>query len=269
MRARVGVFQRAHPDRLAAAQQGIIGAYVEVDFFVDCLGDCSEHKAKYSRAFACGQDASAGCLGNVAAAMVYSGTMSTPTASSSAKPSHFLTVPRVLALGVVLIALLALLLVLSPAEQQLGNLVKIIFLHGALARTGLFGLMAAGVLGLLFLIRPKPGLLRWSNALQVAAMILFVVHFALSVIPTHATWGMWIAFDEPRTRMSLQIIGVGLIVILVRYSSERRPPERPGQPLARRRGSRCSSCARASCVTHSTPSATHPPAPSRAFTSPS
>ncbi len=149
--------------------------------------------------------------------MVYSTTMSTPTASSSAKPSHFLTVPRALALGVVLIALLVLLLVLSPAEQQLGNLVKIIFLHGALARTGLFGLMAAGGLGLLFLIRPKPGLLRWSNALQVAAMILFVVHFALSVIPTHATWGMWIAFDEPRTRMSLQIIGVGLIVILVRY----------------------------------------------------
>ena len=32
----------------------------------------------------------------------------------------------------------------------------------------------------------------------------------------HATWGMWIAFDEPRTRMSLQIIGVGAIVILVR-----------------------------------------------------
>ncbi len=148
--------------------------------------------------------------------MVYSSTMSTPTAASSPKPSHFLTVPRVLALGVLLIALLALLLVLSPAEQQLGNLVKIIFLHGALARTGLFGLMAAGLLGLLYLIRPKPGLLRWSNALQVAAMILFVVHFALSVIPTHATWGMWIAFDEPRTRMSLQIIGVGAIVILVR-----------------------------------------------------
>ena len=149
--------------------------------------------------------------------MVYSNTMSTPTTASSPKPSQFLTVPRVLALGVLLIALLALLLVLSPAEQQLGNLVKIIFLHGALARTGLFGLMGAGLLGLLYLIRPKPGLLRWSNALQIAAMILFVVHFALSVIPTHATWGMWIAFDEPRTRMSLQIIGVGAIVILVRY----------------------------------------------------
>ncbi len=79
------------------------------------------------------------------------------------------------------------------------------------------GLIVAGVLGLLFLIRRKPALLRWSNALQVAAMILFIVHFALSVIPTRATWGMWIAFDEPRTRMSLQIIGVGLLVILVRY----------------------------------------------------
>lgn len=149
--------------------------------------------------------------------MVYSNAMSTPNTSASPKPSHFLTVPRVLALGGVLIALLALLLVLSPAEQQLGNLIKIIYLHGALARTGLFGLMAAGVLGLLYLIRPKPGLLRWSNALQIAAMVLFVVHFALSVIPTHATWGMWIAFDEPRTRMSLQIIGVGIVVILVRY----------------------------------------------------
>jgi hypothetical protein len=138
-------------------------------------------------------------------------------ATPSPQTRRLLTVPRALALAATLIALLVLLLALSPAERQLGNLVKVIYLHGALARIGLLGLILAGVLGLLFLIRPKPALLRWSNALQVAAMILFIVHFALSVIPTRATWGTWIAFDEPRTRMSLQIIGVGLLVILVRY----------------------------------------------------
>ena len=115
-----------------------------------------------------------------------------------------------------MLAVLAALLLLSPAEAQLGNLIKIIYLHGALARVGIYAIMLAGVLGVVYLIRPRPVLLRWSNALQVAGLIAFIVHFALSVIPTHETWGMWIAFDEPRTQMSLQIIGVGIIVVLVR-----------------------------------------------------
>lgn len=142
--------------------------------------------------------------------------MFTSPSTSATKSSNVFTVPRVLALGGLLIVLLAILILLSPAEQQLGNLVKVIYVHGALARTGMAGLMIAGILGLVYLIRPRPGVIRWSNALQVAAMILFVVHFLLSIIPTRATWGVWIAFDEPRTQMSLQIIGVGVIVILVR-----------------------------------------------------
>lgn len=142
--------------------------------------------------------------------------MSTLPAEPTPKASSLLTVPRALVLGVLLIVLLAILVVASPAEQQLGNLIKIIYVHGALARTGMAGLMIAGLLGLLFLVRPRPRLLQWSNGVQVAAMILFAAHFVLSVIPTHETWGVWIAFDEPRTRMSLQIIGVGVLVILVR-----------------------------------------------------
>lgn len=138
------------------------------------------------------------------------------TSITSSTPPSLLTPRRALILAVALLALLAVLLILSPAEQQLGNLIKVIYLHGALARVGLYALMLAGLLGLAYLIRPLPALLRWSNAVQVAGMIVFVVHFALSVIPTHETWGMWIAFDEPRTRMSLQIIGVGLLVIVVR-----------------------------------------------------
>jgi hypothetical protein len=121
-----------------------------------------------------------------------------------------------LILALALLVLLAVLLILSPAEAQLGNLVKIIYLHGALARVGLYALMLAGALALAYLIRLQPALLRWSNAIQVAGMTVFIVHFVLSVIPTRETWGVWIAFDEPRTRMSVQIIGVGLLIILVR-----------------------------------------------------
>jgi len=130
--------------------------------------------------------------------------------------SPLLTPKRALVLAVALLALLALLLILSPAEAQLGNLIKVIYLHGALARVGLYALMLAALPALAYLIRPRPALLRWSNAIQVAGMSVFVVHFVLSVIPTYETWGMWIAFDEPRTRMTLQIIGVGLLVIVVR-----------------------------------------------------
>ena len=119
--------------------------------------------------------------------------------------------------GAGLAALLVLLLILSPAEQQLGNLVKVIYLHGALARSGMIGLIVAGLLGLAYLIYPQPALIRWSNALQLAGMALFILHFLLSIIPTHETWGVWIAFNEPRTVMSLQIRGAGLIVIIVRY----------------------------------------------------
>ncbi len=139
------------------------------------------------------------------------------TSSSSSPTGRLLTPQRTLALAAGLVALLALLLILSPAERQLGNLIKVIYVHGALARVGLYALMLAGLLGLAYLIRPTPALLRWSNAVQVAGMIVFIIHFALSVIPTHETWGVWIAFDEPRTRMSLQIIGVGTLVIVVRH----------------------------------------------------
>lgn len=135
---------------------------------------------------------------------------------AAGESSSLLTPKRAAIAAVVLLAVLALLVLLSPAEAQLGNLIKIIYLHGALARVGIYAILLAGALGLVYLLRPRPALLRWSNAVQVAGLTAFIVHFALSVIPTHATWGMWIAFDEPRTRMSLQIIGVGIIVVLVR-----------------------------------------------------
>lgn len=136
--------------------------------------------------------------------------------SPTSSGSTLLTPRRAAGIAVALALLIAVLLLLAPAEAQLGNLIKVIYLHGALARVGLYALMLAGLLGGAALARPTSSLLRWSNAVQMAGMAMFITHLVLSVIPTRATWGVWIAFDEPRTRMSLQIIGVGLLVIVVR-----------------------------------------------------
>jgi hypothetical protein len=144
----------------------------------------------------------------------YTRAMLSSIPPSSSNP--LLTERRALVLAVALLALLALLLLLSPAEAQLGNLIKVIYLHGALARVGLYALMLAALPALVYLIRPRLGWLRWSNAVQEAGMVVFVIHFMLSIVPTRATWGVWIAFDEPRTRMTLQIVGVGLLVVVVR-----------------------------------------------------
>ena len=145
------------------------------------------------------------------------GILSPMTSSQpSSTPDRLLTPRRAAIVAAALALLIAVLLLLAPAEAQLGNLIKVIYLHGALARVGLYALMLAGLLGGAYLIRSTAGLLRWSNAVQMAGMAVFIAHFVLSVIPTRATWGVWIAFDEPRTRMSLQIIGVGLLVIVVR-----------------------------------------------------
>ena len=51
-----------------------------------------------------------------------------------------------------LFVLLALWLVLAPAEEQLGNLIKLVYLHGALVWAGMGAFSAAGLLGLLALL---------------------------------------------------------------------------------------------------------------------
>jgi hypothetical protein len=56
------------------------------------------------------------------------------------------------AVACALIALLALWVVLAPAESRLGNVVKLVFVHGALVWTGLLTFSVAGGLGLVALL---------------------------------------------------------------------------------------------------------------------
>lgn len=111
-----------------------------------------------------------------------------------------------------LLALIASLVWLSPAEQTLGNVVKLIYLHGALARTGLVAFGAAGLLGLTALVAPHPALSAWCDAAGKAALAIWIVYALSSAVSTYMAWGVLVAWGEPRVVASVQVLAVGLLI---------------------------------------------------------
>ena len=113
------------------------------------------------------------------------------------------------------IVLTALILILMPGEKTLGGVIKIVYLHGALSRAGMVGFWAAGIAGVVYLLRPRPPVARWTDALLLSGWGFWVAHFMISMPATRLTWGSWIAWGEPRVTMTLQVLVAGLVVIVI------------------------------------------------------
>jgi len=118
---------------------------------------------------------------------------------------------------IVLLALIASLVWLSPAEQTLGDVVKLIYLHGALARTGLVAFGAAGLLGLAALVAPRPSLAAWCDAAGKAALAIWIVYALSSAISTYMAWGVLVAWGEPRVVDSVQVLAAALLIAGVNH----------------------------------------------------
>jgi hypothetical protein len=122
-----------------------------------------------------------------------------------------------MAIFVALVALIVLLVWLSPAEQTLGDVVKLIYLHGALARTGLVAFGAAGLLGLAALAVNRPSLAAWCDAAGKAALTVWIVYSLSSMVSTYMAWGIVIAWNEPRVVTSVQVLATALVVAGVNH----------------------------------------------------
>ena len=109
----------------------------------------------------------------------------------------------------------ALILGLMPPEKTIGQVIKLVYLHGALSRAGMIGFWAAGLLAAAYLIRPGAARLRWSQALLLSGWSYWTAHFLVSIPATRLTWGPWVAWGEPRVTMTLQLIAAGFIIIAV------------------------------------------------------
>lgn len=116
-----------------------------------------------------------------------------------------------------LAAILAVLLWLSPAEQTLGQTVKLVYLHGALVRTALVLLAISLPVNLVALVSGRGGWSAWGKALTWAAVATWLLHTLVSMITTYATWGVFVAWFEPRTRFTFALAVVGILILVVSY----------------------------------------------------
>lgn len=127
-----------------------------------------------------------------------------------------------LALAAGLTALLLALLWISPAESTLGQTVKLVYLHGALVRTAIVLLVLSLPVNLVGLISGRAGWLAWGRALAVAALLIWLGHTLVSMITTYATWGVFIAWFEPRTRFTFNLAFVAVLVLAVDWLMNNR-----------------------------------------------
>jgi hypothetical protein len=114
-----------------------------------------------------------------------------------------------------LTALIAVLIALIPPEKTLGEIIRPVFLHGALVQVGLVAFAAAGLLGLAYFLRNSATVIRWCLATQETAVGVWVAYSLSSMVTTRLAWGEWIAWDEPRVRASIHVLWFCIACLLL------------------------------------------------------
>jgi hypothetical protein len=127
-----------------------------------------------------------------------------------------------LPVGISALGLLAAWVALVPAEAQLGNLIKLVLVHGALVLVGLFSFSLAGLLGLLALVTRRGPWYRGATAAGLSALVLWAVVALSAMAVTWLTWGQAIAWNEPRVRVTALILGAAAAVeVVIRLVGQR------------------------------------------------
>lgn len=118
-------------------------------------------------------------------------------------------------LAVGLFVLLVIWVVLSPAETRLGNIVKLVYVHGALVWTGLLTFFVAGLLGLVALVVRRPAWYRGAESAGLAALVVWSLYVVSAMAVTGLTWGQLIAWNEPRVQATGLILLAAVLLFVV------------------------------------------------------
>lgn len=119
-------------------------------------------------------------------------------------------------LALCLLALLSMWLVLAPAEARLGNVIKLVYVHGALVWAGLGAFTLAGALALAALLSRRAAWYRAGEAAASVALLVWFVYVLSAMLVTGLTWGQWIAWGEPRVRATALILAAAVLLAVVR-----------------------------------------------------
>lgn len=117
-------------------------------------------------------------------------------------------------INVVLLLTLAGLIALSPAEATLGNVVKIVYAHGAAERVAAYAYLIAGGIGLIQLGLSRAPLARWSQAVTETAIAFWIAQFVISLPAQILAWGA-LTWNEPRVVGAVWILGLTILVYVV------------------------------------------------------
>ena len=106
--------------------------------------------------------------------------------------------------SVVLLAVAAYLaLVYAPEEATMGQVQRVFYFHVATAWTGLLGFVAAGVSGILYLIKKEE---KW-DVIEVAAveisLVFFFITIVLGSIWARPVWNAWWTWDPRLTTAAI------------------------------------------------------------------
>jgi len=105
----------------------------------------------------------------------------------------------------------AALLIFSPAEATLGNVVKIVYAHGAAERVSMYAFLLGGLLGLAALATRNASTLRWTRAVTETAIVFWLAQFVISAPAQVLAWGAF-TFDEPRVAGAVWILALTALV---------------------------------------------------------
>lgn len=119
--------------------------------------------------------------------------------------------------GLILLIIFALMILtvwFAPDEKTMGAGIKPVYVHVALTWAGMLGLVSAGVLGLVVLVRNRQNWHDWMETIFWVSLIYFILGVVVSFVAAKVNWGA-IDLQEPRTVAGLQFSAIALIVKIV------------------------------------------------------
>lgn len=102
----------------------------------------------------------------------------------------------------------------APAEQQLGEAAKLIYLHAGMVFVSMLLVSFVGLLGLLHLLTGKDIFFYWARPAKIVTLIFWVVYLSFSIIAMRLSWNM-IIWSEPRFLLAASILLVLAAIFLL------------------------------------------------------
>lgn len=106
-------------------------------------------------------------------------------------------------------AAIVLVLIVAPLDRVLGDVSRLVYLHGAMVWVAIAGFSVAGILGVAHLLTAKSAWYAWSQGAERSAIVFWAGYLPISVLAADMAWN-GVFWAEPRWAMAAQILVVAV-----------------------------------------------------------